>query len=494
MPSWNAVPGVAGHLGPFGRTIDRVAATPLTAAVTAAVFAVALGGAAAVDARLAVLLTAAVIAGIVLILRPRVILPILVVGVFLEVVTLGGLGLVPLIAPIAVLFLLAAASRSGTEIRTAAPLVFAFAYTFWAVASGLWTVSLAGTTQLLASLAISIVYMLCFAALVDTERELRRVLYAFTVAALAIGAFAIGAFILGFSDDLAAGRATGGTGDPNFFAAYQVVALPLAVVLGSRVEKRWEKILVYGAIGVVIGSVLTSVSRGGVLTLAALTLLLLVVPARSFFRSPRHKMIFVTGAVVAGAVSLAASGSQILPRLESVFHRDAGVAAGGGSGRLELWAAAWHSAQERPFSGLGFGAFDDVSNQLLVETPGINFQHFELRPDGSRVHNAYLGSLAELGLIGLALFLGLLLSTALALRRTARRARAAGSYFVMRVANALLLSLLGWSIASVFLSSETSRPLWIVVGLALALPKLVGVRHDAQPGHAKTASEIRMRS
>ena len=43
----------------------------------------------------------------------------------------------------------------------------------------------------------------------------------------------------------------------------------------------------------------------------------------------------------------------------------------------------------------------------------------------------------------------------------------------MRVANALLLSLVGWAIASIFLSSETSRPLWIVVGLALALPKLV---------------------
>ncbi|HET8651941.1 MAG TPA: O-antigen ligase family protein [Gaiellaceae bacterium] len=451
-----------------------MAVAPLTAVVAASVVAIALGGAAAADVRLALALTAAVVVGAALVLKPSFLLPMLVVGVFLEVVSLGGLGLVPLIAPVGLLFLLAAALRPGTEIRVGAPLVWAFAYAIWAYASGLWTVSLDGTAYLIASLAISVVYMLCFAALLDNERELERVLYAFTFAALAIGAFAIGVFALGFSESLTEGRSTGGTGDPNVFAAYQVVALPLAVVLADRAQKRWERVVVYGAILAVIGSVLTSVSRGGVLTLTALTLLLLVAPARTFFRSARHKAIFATAAVIAATVSLAASGDQILPRLESVFGDDAAeTAASRGSGRLEFWAAAWRSAHERPLNGLGYGAFRDVSNELIVDTPGVSFQHFELRPGGSRVHSAYLGSLAELGIVGLALFLGLLCSTALALRRTAKRARAAGRYFVMRVANALLLSLLGWSIASVFLSSETSRPLWIVVGLALALPKLV---------------------
>jgi O-antigen ligase len=474
MPSWNAVSGFAGHPGPFARTIDRVVAAPSTAAVSAAAVGVALGAATAADLRLAIALTAAVLVGVVLILKPSLVLPMLVVGVFVEVVSFGGLGLVTLIAPVALLILLAAASRPGTQIRAAAPLIWAFAYATWAVASGLWSVSLDGTAYLLASLAISLVYMLCFAALLDGEHELQRVLYAFTFAALAIGAFAIGAFALGLSGTLEEGRSTGGTGDPNFFAAYQVVALPLAVVLASRVQKRWERVFVYCAILAVIGSVLTSVSRGGVLTLIALTLLLLLVPARTFFRSQRHKAIFATGAVIAATVSLAASGGEILPRLESVFRSDAATTAESrGSGRLELWAAAWHSAHERPFQGLGFGAFGDVSNELIADTPGVNLQHFELRRRGLEVHNSYLGSLAELGVVGLTLFVGLLLSTALTLRRTARRARAAGRYFVMRVANALLLSLFAWSIASFFLSSETSRPLWIVVGLSLALPKLV---------------------
>jgi O-antigen ligase len=89
------------------------------------------------------------------------------------------------------------------------------------------------------------------------------------------------------------------------------------------------------------------------------------------------------------------------------------------------------------------------------------------------VHNAYLGSLAELGIPGLVLFTGLLGSTLLALRRTAARARRVGDLSLGRIANALVLSLIGWSVTSFFLSSETARPYWVAIGLALALPKLL---------------------
>ena len=47
------------------------------------------------------------------------------------------------------------------------------------------------------------------------------------------------------------------------------------------------------------------------------------------------------------------------------------------------------------------------------------------------------------------------------------------SPFVSRLANALLLSIIGWSIVAVFLSTETARPFWILVGVSLALPKIL---------------------
>ena len=112
------------------------------------------------------------------------------------------------------------------------------------------------------------------------------------------------------------------------------------------------------------------------------------------------------------------------------------------------------------------------SNELILRTPGVDLTFYKLREHGAEAHNAYLGTAAELGFPGLAFFLLLLLSLLVTNRRTARQATATGHFFVARIANALILSLVGWSISSVFITTETSRPLWIMVGLTLALPKL----------------------
>jgi O-antigen ligase len=464
------------------RTFDQARTPPSVAfALSASGLALALALAATLDPRVAVALALAAVLSVAVAMRPALILSALVGAVFIEIVSLGGVGVVTLIAPVAVLVLLAAATRPEMNIRVGAPLAWALAYALWALASGLWTVSVSGTTFLLTSLAIALVYMFAFAALLDSERELERVLYVFALAAFGVGLFAIGAFFLGLSGDLVGGRSTGGTGDPNFFAAYQVVALPLMLALVAHASRRWQRALVYCAIAAIIGSVLASVSRGGLLALIAVTLIVCAVPARSMFHFPRQKAAFVALVAVAATISLGAGANEILPRFEAVFRSsESATAESEGSGREEIWSAAWMSVNERPVLGLGFGSFSKVSNELIVRTPGVNFQHFELRPRGSEVHNTYLSTWAELGVIGLFLFLGLLISTALALRRTARRAGSAGKYFVMRVANALLLSLIGWLIASVFLSAETSRPLWIIVGMSLALPKLIPDEHAAE--------------
>src|SRR5439155_12663778 len=156
-----------------------------------------------------------------------------------------------------------------------------------------------------------------------------------------------------------------------------------------------------------------------------------------------------------------------LPRLDSM------LSGGGGSGRLILWQGALTGFEEHPLTGLGYGGYMPISNDLVYRTPGVSLADYDLHPNGQPAHNAYLGTAAELGVPGLFLFVGLLVSTGRALRRAARRARDAEALFVMRVANALTISLAGWAISSIFLSSETSRPLWIIIGIALALPRLL---------------------
>jgi O-antigen ligase len=113
-----------------------------------------------------------------------------------------------------------------------------------------------------------------------------------------------------------------------------------------------------------------------------------------------------------------------------------------------------------------------VSFQLLSQTPGVNLINhvrFAVR-SGEEVHNAYLSSLAQLGPLGFVLFLGILWVTARALLDLSRRARGRGDWQIRRVSNALMISLSAFAVSSLLLSTETSRALWLVVGLSLALP------------------------
>ena len=446
--------------------LDRPRPAPPLLIFSGAVGGLAVGAAAAWSVQLAFALAVVLIVGHACALGSRAILFAMIASVFLEAVTFGGVGVTRVVAPIALFGLVLAMIRGDAVVRGGAPLVWAFAYSMWALASGLWTVSLSATASQLASLAIALVYMLAFAGWLSSRLDLKRTLAVVAIAALGVGLFAILAFIRG-SLDVKQGRISGGTGDPNFFAAYQVVAIPLVLVLAGEVRRRWLRVGLYATAVVVIGSTLTTLSRGGLIALGAIVILTLALPSRTLFRSRGQKALVAVAVLLAAALGFEALSGSFVPRLDSLLSE------GGGTGRLILWQGALTGFKEHPLTGLGYGAYQTASDNLIFRTPGVSVQSYDLHPAGEVAHSAYLGTAAELGIPGLILFLGVLISTGRLLRRVASRARATQAWFVSRVANALTVSLVGWALASVFLSSETSRPLWIIVGIALALPKLL---------------------
>jgi O-antigen ligase len=439
-----------------------------------------LGAVAAVNVTIALGLGVVLAVVVALLLRPSSLLLVLVASVFVELIQIGGLTITRLIAPVAFVVVAAAAVRKGTQIRPAPPLLWAGGYAVWALASSLWTVSPAGTTYLLSSLAIALVYMLSFASLLATRRDLERVLYAFAVLSLALGVLSTMAFIgrpiLGFGL-LQEGRVQGGTGDPSFFAATQLIALPLILVLASNAKKTLLRNALYLVALVNIGSVLSTVSRGGTIQLVVVLLLLIALPARAIFTSPTQKRVAMAALVAGMAVFFVHYSADLAPRLKTIYSSENSSQAS--SGRLAIWPAAVDAFNERPFLGIGYGAFVHTSVDRLYSTPGTSLENFNVHPE--EVHNVFLGTAAELGIPGLTLFLGLLVSTGLTLRRTAKRARDLGDQFLNSVANALIVGLLGWCVGSMFIETETSRPLWIVVGMCLALPKLIPEQRAAEP-------------
>jgi O-antigen ligase len=446
----------------------RAARLPDSAALTRAVWpgiavasGLAIGVAATFDLTTAVVLAAALALAPLVVLFPSLLNPLLIVTVFAQVLSVSGVTISRIIAPLALFVVLVALHRGGYALRTGAPLGWVCAYAFWALASGLWTVHLGDTVTALSSLAIALTYMFAFAILLRSRRELDRVLY--TLAAVAAVVGLIGLFTS------QAGRSQGASGNPNFFAMVEVFALPLVLALAAEVRRRVLRISLYAVVLVIILSVLASLSRGGFLTLVSVAVAALVLPARSsFFQSRAHKAFVL--ALIAGFTFFAykAQSGTLAPRLDSIFAKDRT-----GAGRTNAWRGAWTSIKERPVFGLGYGSFISEANELMLRTPGVDLTNMTLRKNGLYAHNSYIETAAEVGVPGLVIFLGMLIATGRALWRSAVRARDAGAGYLMRVANASLISLVAWCIASLFASSETARPLWILIGMALALPVLI---------------------
>jgi O-antigen ligase len=424
------------------------------------------------------LLVVVPLAMIVLLLRSEWIAPLLVTTVFVQTLTVGNYNLSRIAGPVALamaLLTLQLDRRREPLPRTALVPAIA-AYGLWAVSSMVWAQT-AGTKTALGALALSFAYMLTLVLLVRERSDLERVAGAFWWAAVASAVVALAQYAAG------AERSVGYAGDANFFATMQVVALPIGAVIAAQTRHRLLRAATLIGLALVVGSILTSLSRGGLLAWGGVFVLLLVQPSRAFFSTPGRKFAIVSLAVIGAAALAALSYDALSARTGTLFQ-----GAEGGSGRANLWRAAVTGWHQHELHGIGFGTFRGVSNDLLRATSGVDLSGYQLRPHGQYVHNAYLESLTELGLIGLALFLALVGSAWRTLRAAVRAADRAGQAYLAAMGRALVVAGAGLAFTSFFLSTETARILWVLIGLAIALPRVVSLETQRNPPGTLLAS------
>jgi O-antigen ligase len=398
------------------------------------------------------------------VLYPKLVVHVLLVATFANTITLGGVTVGRLVAPLALVAVVTTIVRSPVRTRwSRATMAWVVAYCTIAICSLLWTHSTAGSIDEIGALALSLLYALAFAVLLKDERDLHALLWVVAACSVSLALLWISRYLSGVD------RRFNDAGDPNFFAALQVISLPLVMVLAARAKTHLRRFLLYGGVALIAASVVSTLSRGGLLTLLVATLLITLLPTREVFRSRAQKRNVFVAAMVGLGLLLSFAWGDVAHRFEVGFNQD--HVAGG---RGDLWLAAYHAYEDNPLGGIGYGAFHDQSFQLLRTTPGVGLEeHLRFVETGEYVHNAYLGSLAELGPLGLAAFLGILFCAARSLRITARLGREAGNDLVTSCANALFVGLLAFCVSSVFLSTETSRSLWLLIGLSVALPEIL---------------------
>ena len=389
----------------------------------------------------------------------------LVVTMFVESVSLGSGLRISRVAGVLALLVLAYYLLNGGRAGLRPNLLFALAggYGFWILASAFWADDSRLVLSTFASFVLAAAYVLSFGVLTRTPRHFEAIFFALAVGSLVFGSIAIVTYLQSHG----AARGSGLQGDPNYFAVYQVIALPAALTLATLERRPQRRVLYYGIVVIVVLSVIASLSRTGLVALAAVALATLLLPWRVFFRDRAQKATYVVALVLAAMIAGAVASSTFAGRVDSIVHpyrlNDRG------SGRIDLWSAAWHGWKSHPWFGLGAGNFQAHALDLLETTPGVNTQANYVKAGGREVHNAYLESLTELGPLGLGLFLGVICATGAAFVSAGRRARALGEHALERFSLSGLASLLAFALSAFFLSNELGKALWVLVGIAVAL-------------------------
>ena len=152
--------------------------------------------------------------------------------------------------------------RGGVHLRRPTlTLVLVVAYAGLAAASLSWSSSVSGTLDALASLGISLAYMAAVLLVLKDSRDLLPIFWAVALWSALLGGWWILSYARGDSREFNA------LGDPNFFAALQVVAAPLVLALIGATRRRAARIVLYVALVLIAGSIPASLSRGGMVAL-----------------------------------------------------------------------------------------------------------------------------------------------------------------------------------------------------------------------------------
>lgn len=263
-------------------------------------------------------------------------------------------------------------------------------------------------------------------------------------------------------------RVSGTLGDPNELASVLAAGIALCTALiFDRGRSPLVRMVTALAGVLLLASLLFTLSRGGIIALAAVAVVTVLVRGRN-----RLQAAFLA-ATVAAAVFL------WFFNVASPAARDHITAVDGGSGRTEIWSVGWRMVEAHPLDGVGAGNFQNVSIHYFLQPGSIAFaNHFISTP--AVAHNTYLQVLSETGVVGLALFLVAIfggLATGVAALRIFRRARDREGELLT---GAVITATVAILVAYFFLSEEHSKYLWLLVSLCPAL--LAIARRDTGRG------------
>jgi O-antigen ligase len=398
----------------------------------------------------------------------------LAVFTFLSLVALVPLGAGPAVSflkaagLLLLLSWLATVARAGsdsTDFVSAHPgLSYAILlFLAWVALSLLWAESSSQTTTSLYRYALNAVLFLIIFTAVRGQRDLIKVIGAFVTGATVAAAY-------GFLQPPPTNeveRLAGTLGNANELATILVVGFVLGIGWAG-VAKRSPaiRLAAAGCSATCLLGILLTLSRTGLVALA-------IAGVAAIVFGGRWRVKIVPVALIVATIGIGYFAVMASPEArERVTH------AGNGTGRVDLWQVGRRMIDAHPINGVGAGNFPVASVHFLLQ-PGVLTRTDLIISEPKVAHNTYLEIFAELGAVGFALFVTVLLICLGCATKAIRIFRRCGDVDMELLARTLLVALVALLAADFFESEEFQKTLWLLLGLC---PAILAIARSAAGG------------
>jgi probable O-glycosylation ligase (exosortase A-associated) len=246
--------------------------------------------------------------------------------------------------------------------------------------------------------------------------------------------------------------------DNNAFGMAMVMVVPLLVFLVETALKRQHKLVLMGCTAFLLIAILLTYSRGAFLGLS-------IMGAFWWWTSRRRVTLAIVLAVtVAAAVPFIPA--NWFDRMDTLREYES---EGSAASRLVYWQQGFNMGLGSPIFGHGFKSFLQVGIVRTYRAPEhASFTKLQ------EAHSIYFQMLGEQGFVGLGIFLALIATALFTLRRTVRRTKdIAELFWANRLARAMFLSIIAYSISGTFLSLAYFDLFYLFVAMAICLDNMV---------------------
>lgn len=241
--------------------------------------------------------------------------------------------------------------------------------------------------------------------------------------------------------------------DNNSAAIALVTGIGLAFFLGVHSEKLWHKGVAFFFAALMANAILFSFSRGGMLGMIVAGMgAFIVIPKR-----PRTYAILGL-AVVAAAVM---AGPEVRDRFMTTFvKKQGGEREASAQSRVDLWSDCIDVMKKNPVMGCGPNQWP-----MIASTYGW--------PHGKEAHSLWMQTGAELGIVGLAMYLGFYLSVLTLLWQVTWKRTHVSDPWYKHIARMSFTGLCGFVVSAQFVSLESLEIPYYTALLGLGVLKLI---------------------